>query len=353
MGGIEIVAYNQAKELVKLGHKVTIVSSKVGNEAEEEVMDGIKIIRVRAWNWFEKKWGVPYPIFSPKILSVLDKEAKYADILHVHDIGYLSSFAATMKARKYSKKLILMQHIASVKKGFIVDLIQKIVQKTYGRYILKSANKIIVCNELVKKWINKPEKTIFLHNAVDTHLFKPATKEKKRKLRIKYALPLNKPIIIFVGRLVDKKGFQKLFEAKDKEYFILFVGDGEVPKNMQNIENTKFIQSQPQSKLSELYQLSDIFCLPSINEGFPLTILEAIASGLPIITTNHEGYDKYLDKKNTILINPTIGNIKKSIKKLLKDRNKLSSMREYSHSEAIKRFSWKKNVDKLLEVYKE
>jgi len=226
-GGIEFVAYNQAKELVKQGHEVTIVSSRIGDEPEQEMMDGIKVRRVNAWNWFERKFGVPYPVFSLKLFSIINKEAKEADVVHVHDIGYLSSFAGARKARKHSKKLILMQHITTVKKGFIVNLIQAIVQKTYGKYIINKANKIIVCNELVKNWINKPEKTIFLHNAVDTNLFKPTTKENKIKLRKKYELPKDKPIIIFVGRLVDKKGFQKLFEARDKDYFILFVGDGE------------------------------------------------------------------------------------------------------------------------------
>jgi glycosyltransferase involved in cell wall biosynthesis len=282
MGGIEIVAYNQAKELVKLGHKVTIVSSRIGDEPEEEVMDGIKVKRVKAWNWFESKLGVPYPLFSLKLFRVLNKEAKDADIVHVHDINYLSSFAGALKARRYSKKLILMQHITSVKKGFIVNLIQWIVRKTYGRYIINSANKIIVCNELVKDWINKQEKTVFIHNAVDIKLFKPTTKENKIKLRKKYNLPLNKPIIIFAGRLVEKKGFSKLFEARDKDYFTIFVGDGEVPEDMGDVENTLFIPAQPQDKLSELYSLSDVFCLPSINEGFPLTILEAMASGFQL-----------------------------------------------------------------------
>jgi glycosyltransferase involved in cell wall biosynthesis len=352
-GGIEFVAYNQAKELVKQGHQVTIVSSKIGDEPEEEIMDGIKIRRVRAWNIFEKKWGIPYPVFSLKLSRVLNQEAKDADVVHVHDIGYLSSWNGTRKAIKYSKKLILMQHITTVKKGFITNLIQFIVQKTYGKYIINKADKIIVCNELVKNWINKPEKTIFLHNAVDIKLFKPTTKENISKLKKKYNLPLDKPIVIFVGRLVDKKGFQKLFESRDKDYFILFVGDGEIPEYMQNQENTKFISAQPQNKLSELYALSNIFCLPSINEGFPLTILEAMACALPIITTDHEGYDKYLDKNKTMLIEPTSENIKSSIKNVLKDKKKLELMRKYSYSEAIKRFNWSKNVDKLLEVYKE
>ena len=58
-GGIEFVAYNQAKELVKQGHDVTIVGSKIGNELEEEeVMEEIKIKRSRVWNFFEENYGI-------------------------------------------------------------------------------------------------------------------------------------------------------------------------------------------------------------------------------------------------------------------------------------------------------
>lgn len=57
-GGIEFVAYNQARELVKQGYEVTIVGSKIGDEPKEEIMDGIKIRRSRVWNFFERKYGM-------------------------------------------------------------------------------------------------------------------------------------------------------------------------------------------------------------------------------------------------------------------------------------------------------
>lgn len=350
-GGIEFVAYNQAKELVKKGHKVTIISSKIGDEPEEEIIDGIKIRRVKAWNWFEDKQGVPYPVFSWRIFKVMNEEAKNADIIHVHDINYLTSFIATKKSKKYSKPLILTQHITFVNKGLITNTIQRIVKSVYGNYIIKSSDKIIVCNNQVKKWLNEPNKTSFLHNAVDTNLFKPATKKEKLELRNKYDLPLNKPIILFVGRLVEKKGFDKLFEARDKNYLIVFAGGGEIPNNMEKDNKVLFLGEMSQEKLSEIYKASDIFCLPSKNEGFPLTILEAMASGLPIITSNHPGYNKYLDKKYVKLIKPTPEEIKKSIKEVLNNKNLIIKMSKYSRDSAIKRFSWNKNVKSLLEVY--
>ena len=125
VGGIEIVAYNQAKELVKRGHQVTIISSKVGDEPEQEIIDGIKVVRVSAWNWFERKYGIPYPIFSTKLFKVMNEEAINADIIHVHDLFYLSAFAGAIASKKNAKPLILMQHVELVKtKRPIVNFVQ-------------------------------------------------------------------------------------------------------------------------------------------------------------------------------------------------------------------------------------
>jgi glycosyltransferase involved in cell wall biosynthesis len=203
----------------------------------------------------------------------------------------------------------------------------------------------------VKKWLNEPNKTSFLHNAVDINLFKPVTNKEKIRLRKKFNLPINKPIVLFVGRLVEKKGFDKLFEARDKDYLILFVGDGDVPEQMKNKEGTLFLKGMPQEKLREMYQLADIFCLPSKNEGFPLTILEAMASGLPIITSDNPGYDLYLDRNYVKFIRSESKETEKAIKELLNDKKQLIQMWKYSRQESTKRFNWNKNVTSLLEVY--
>jgi glycosyltransferase involved in cell wall biosynthesis len=352
-GGIEFVAYNQAKELVKMGNQVTIVSSKVGDEPEQEVMDGIKIRRVKVFNWFERKWGVPYPVFSSKIFSVLNEEAKDADVVHVHDLFYLSSFAAALIAKIKKKPVILTQHVKTVKhKKFIVNFFQEFVKSTYGKFIINYAKKILVYNQNVKIWINREEKTQFIENSVDTNLFKPTTKENKLKLRKKYNLSLNKPIILFVGRLVAIKAFERLFEARDKDYLILFVGGGEIPNEMKECKDVLFLGEQTQNKLKEFYQLSDIFCLPSRSEGFPLSVLEAMASGLPSIVSDLPIYHKHFDRNSLEIIKPTPKNIKIVIKKILRENSLIKSLSENSRKIILKRFDWKINVKNLLKIYK-
>ena len=353
IGGIEMVVYNQAKELVKRGHEVVVISTRVGNEPKEETMDGFKVKRINAWNIFERNWGIPYPVPSIKFFSIANKEIKGADIVHVHDIGYLPSYIGNLLSKNNKKDLVLMQHIKKVNdKRKIVSIIQDIVFGTYSKSILNNSKRIITCNKDVMGWLKDTKKTEFLENCADIELFKPLSKKEKIEVRKKYDLPLNKPIIIFAGRLVEKKGFKKLYEARDKDYFIVFVGDGVVPEHMKEDKNVRFVGFKTQKELAELYGTSDIFCLPSENEGFPLTILEAMACGLPIITTDHPGYTDYLDRRFVKLINPTINNIKKVIYDLLKNKETMRKMSFYSRSAVEKRFSWKKNVDDLIKIYK-
>jgi glycosyltransferase involved in cell wall biosynthesis len=354
VGGIEIVAYNQAKELVKRGHEVTIISSRIGNEPEREVMDGIRIIRVKSLNIFEEKYGIPYPVYSPKILFTLNKEVKKADIVHLHECFYLPSFVASIFSVLNKKPYIIMQHVEPINTGrIIVTAIQNLFYYTYGKFILDKSKKILVCNDKAGKSLNRPEKTIFLPNAVDTKIFKPRTERQIKVLRKKYDLPINKKIVLFAGRFVPKKGFDKVYKAKSADYLILFVGGGIIPPEIKKDRDVEFLPFLDQKELSEVYALSDIFILPSVNEGFPLTILEAMACGLPIITTDHPGYDLYLNRKFVELIKPEVEVIRSSIKKVLSNSNKLKEMSSYSLKEVKNRFSWEKNVNNLLNIYEQ
>jgi glycosyltransferase involved in cell wall biosynthesis len=355
VGGIEYVVYNQAKELARRGHEVVVISSRVGEEPKEELMDGFKVRRLRVWNIFEKKWGIPYPVFWPTALGRIKNEIKSADLIYAHDSFYLSTFWVQFLRKRYNKPFVLMQHIKKVNdRRRIVNITQDAVHFVYSKKTLKTSPRVIVCNKDVMKWINRKNNVIFMKNCVDINLFKPLNKNSERnKIRKKYKLPIDKPVIIFVGRLFEKKGFQKLFEARDKDYFILFVGNGLVPDYMKKDQNTKFIDFKPQKELSKLYASSDMFCLPSTNEGFPLTILEAMACGLPIITTDHAGYDDYLDRNFVKLINPEVSEIKKSIKELIENKKKIKDMSNYSRKTVEKKFSWEVNVNELEKMFKE
>lgn len=352
--GIGNVAMKQGEELAKLGHKVTLISSNVPKYKEEFTRNKLKYLKGKLILRLEKI-GLPIPLFF--LNKEMKQVIKEADVVHIHDSLYPSSYQIARYAKKHNKKIILTQHIGFIKyKKAIANWIEWLVYHTLGKNIIKKSSKVLILNEDVKQYLLKlhtpNEKISLLANGVDVKFFKPTTKENKIKLRKKYNLPLNKLIVLFVGRLVEKKGFDKLFEARNDNYLILFVGGGDIPKEMKGDKNVLFLGERNQDELSEIYQLSDIFVLPSHGEGFPLSIQEAMASGLSVITTNEPNYKLYINNSNTILTESSVENLKKIIPETLSNKELMKKLSINARKKAVNDFSWDKNIRRLLEVYK-
>lgn len=345
IGGIEIVAYNHAKELIKEGNDITIVTSRLGNERETSFIDEIRVKRVKALNPFERKYHVPYPLFSLKLVSVLINEIKKTDLIVLHGTIYLSSFFGAIIAKYYKRPVILLEHVGFVKyNSMLLNLIQKLLYLSIGKIVINSSKKIFVLNPNVKKYIsgitNHP--IAFFKNGVDIHMFHPVNTRKKIKLRKKYKLPFNRKLVLFVGRFVQKKGLDLVLKSKEKSFDLVLVGTGVI--NTSAINNGIYIFTDlAQRKVAEIYQACDLFILPSRSEGFPLSILEAMASGLPIITTG-EIYLDSVDKRLVKIIKPEVDGIKKTIREIFNDSNLISKMGKYSREVAVSEFTWNKSI---------
>jgi D-inositol-3-phosphate glycosyltransferase len=357
IGGIEIIVRNQAKELVKKGDSITLVTSKLDGDNDEEQIEGIKVIRVKAWNWLEKKYNIPFPIFSFKLFITLAKEMKNVDIIHINDIFYTTSIIAGIYALFFKKKLYLTQHVALVSyPNKIIEYIQYLFYVVFGKLIFHISNKVITYNShvtefLIKIGVNK-EKIIELKNGINQKIFSPIKQNKKHILRKIYNIPVNKKVVLFVGRLVPKKGVDILFNAKDDSYTVLFVGSGSIPAEMKKAKNVIFLGQIDQDEMDNIYKLSDVFVLPTTGEVFPLVIQEAMACGLPIITTYNIGYDKFnINKQLFLLTSRTTIDIKNNIQNILSKKSLYSEMAKYSLSFSRKYFDLNKNIDDFKEIY--
>ncbi|MFA6570503.1 MAG: glycosyltransferase family 4 protein [Bacteroidota bacterium] len=348
IGGIEIVAYNQAKELVKSGHKVTIITSKLKADNEYILTDKIRIIRINALNPFEKRYHVPYPLFSPKLASVLTKEIQNSDLVVLHGALYMGSVFGVVISKFLNKKVITIEHVGFVPyNNLILNTIQRIVFLMFGKIVLNLSNKVLVLNPTVKKYVSGLTNTPIdiSSNGVDTKLFHPVSIAAKIKLRKKYNLPLKKKIVLFVGRFVQKKGLDLVLRAKKSNFDLILVGSGVIDLPITDT-GIHIFKNLPQTKIAEIYQISDLYILPSRSEGFPLSILEAMASGLPVITTG-KIYLGSINNKLIKLIKPEVCEIKNAIKEVLNDIILARKMSAYSRNMAISKFTWKKSVSSL------
>ncbi len=356
ISGIGSVAHSQAVRLTELGHKVTVITSRTNDDEKSTVMDGVDVIRVKAWN-FSEDWSAPFPIFSFRLFSVLRRHIKSAEIVHIHDAFYMCSFLAGVFARLYRKPIVLTQHVSLVAHpSQIVLTIEKLVYATSGRLLFRWSKIILTYNNRVMQFLKLkgiPEKKLeTMVNGVDTENFKPATYEEKRRLKEELGLTQTKKIVLFVGRFVPKKRFDLVLAAKSEKYQLVFAGGDALGPNSDEIV---FLGKVSAEKMHEIYQIADIFVLPSESEGFPLSIQEAMASGLAIITANDEGYDDYkLDTNLFYLINnPTKDSVKAAIENLVDDNEKISEMSEYSRKYALENFRWPLVISRLNSIYEE
>ena len=354
-GGIEMVAYQQALGLTNQGHTVTSISSNVcGSLVAKSSHRNHTVVTVKAWNGLEKT-GIPFPVFSPSLMSKTFRAVRTADVVHIHDAFYQTSLVAAVAARIYKKPLFLTQHVGLIHHSSkLVMTMQKIVYKTTGRFIFNSAIKIFTYNDNVSAFLGSlgvpPTKIISAMNGVDTVLFRPVDNaQEKNQLRKKYGLPPAGALVLFVGRLVPKKGYQTLLNAWPKDKCsLVFAGSSTVPSDFVSQPNIYNLGSQEQPKLAEIYRACDVFVLPSVGEGFPLSVQEAMASGLQVITTNDSGYDKYIFDTSVVqLVSPEVNVIHKAIQaNLAAPAVQKAKMAQYGRSYAIENFSW----DKLLKL---
>ncbi len=354
LGGLERVAYYQATLLAKRGHNVIVVTSAVGKSDSLSNEDGVKVVRVKVFNFFEK-WGIPFPIFFPSLCVSLHRAIKSADVVHIHDVFYMSSFAAAVCARWHKKPVVVMQHVAMIEHpSTLVMVVQKLVYLTSGKFIFNTAGKIITINDRVEKFILNSgvstKKLVQLVNGVDVEQFCTVSASEKAALRKKFGLDETRKIVLFVGRLVPKKGYKKLLKAQSDFYQIVFCGGTIAEETNRNVI---FLGERPVHEVAQAYQAADIFVLPSEDEGFPLSVQEAMSVGLPIVTTNDEGYKRYnLDPNNVCLLdNPTADSVREVITSLIHNDEKLQHMSDYSKNYAASHFDWEHVVTNLVEIY--
>ena len=250
----------------------------------------------------------------------------------------ISLFFTLIKIVKKYKMDIIHAH-SVIPTGLIVVFVAKIMgcpsfitahgmdinnfdtKSIYGHLISFSLNhcdKVISVSgdlaETMKSLGITEDKIVILRNAVDTERFKPF---KNMELRYKYAIGENEILILFVGYLDTFKGIFELIAAfyemnkKNKNVKLMMVGTGpkkdELKKKVLklNLENFLIFTGKVSPvEMHKYYQAADIFVLPSYTEGLPISVLEAMACGLPIVTTNVGGIPEVIeDGLNGFIIN--------------------------------------------------
>jgi glycosyltransferase involved in cell wall biosynthesis len=201
-------------------------------------------------------------------------------------------------------------------------------------------------------------------NGVDTQKFKPSVdcETIKRQIGID-----SKLCVLFVGRLIPRKGLHYLIEAAKqiiKEFsqtMFLIVGDGPLRNHLvSDLEKTNlsgnfvFLGDVSESALPALYSCADVFVLPSIQEGQGIALLEAQAAAKPIVAFDVGGVrEAVLDKETGLLVKPDNRELADAIMKLLVSWSLREKMGRRGREFVVDNFSWDVCAKKMLQVYRE
>ena len=161
--------------------------------------------------------------------------------------------------------------------------------------------------------LNESTQIRVIPNGVDLTKFYPIAQEKARK---ELGLSLNTFIVAFVGHFIERKGIGKVVEAINQVpgAYGLFIGGTELP---YKCEKAIFVGKVPHDKLRLYLSASDVFVLPTLNEGCCNSILEAQACGLPIISSNRAFNEDILPLGSAMLIDPlSMSELVKSLEKV-------------------------------------
>lgn len=244
-------------------------------------------------------------------------------------------------------------------KGRVYVHIHNEITNFYKTYEYLAGAKIIVVSNFIKDSLiaksaqgnerSGPLQNVsVLKNAVDNTRFTAMTRKRASKLlHQQYTIDASKKIVLFSGRLTPEKGIDVLLRAldrvKEQNYQLLVVGSSFFGTDIKNPflkelrdlteahrEHVTFTGYIDYDKMPLLYRGCDFAVLPSVcNDAAPLTVIESITAGLPMITTNRGGIPEYASDRAAILLDTdeTLEqSIAKNIEKLLREDDTLQAM---------------------------
>lgn len=301
IGGVENLVLAEAKALLAAGHRVTwITSDGQGAGQEPPPHERFELVRVPALHWPERWFGIAYPLFAPSLVWRVWRAVAAADVVHVHGLVFPASPLACLFARLAGKWSVCTDHGGLLQYRWSVGtLFLRFLFATVGRITARCADRLVAYNReveaLQQRLCGDAAKVAFVANPVDPTVFRPATNEQRAAARRDLGWD-GVPRVLLVGRLLPHKGIDVLLEASDPEYRLVFCGPADDAMRARIAgRGAECLPPRPQHELPALYHAADVFALPSYNEGFPVVLQEALACGLPSLTSDHPAYAPYRD----------------------------------------------------------
>jgi glycosyltransferase involved in cell wall biosynthesis len=366
IGGVQIFIRDLAKELRNRNISITIGFGE-GDFLPEE-LDRLNI----GWHRFKYLKRSHNPFTNLKFLGEFKKYLKENNFstIHINSSNALLSAIAAKKLNKNIKTIFTVHGLSLLDENYRHLSFLKLIYKIYFKHLFKYINKLIFVSQhnLTTAQEHKLcQNGTVIQNGIDQENINFIDKPKTREIiagSIDSNIDWDNSFILgSIGRLSYQKNYEFLINTfpdalKLNPYFkLIIVGDGPDKNKLKklindnNLKNNIFLTG-PIPNASKLIKAFDLFVLPSRYEGLPITLIETITAGLPIIASNVGGNTEVLNNSEEQLYE--LDNQSEFLKKLknLSENNELQEKIITQNKFHSQNFSIEKMTDEYLRLYK-
>ncbi len=296
-GGIERYVHNLSRALVNRGHDVTVLTANIPKGSPVETENGVTV---------ERRPCLGRPFNDPFVPSFFRPGANLdgADILHAHNAYSCAALSAGIARQICGIPTVLTHHGQHMFGHPLKDLFVTLYRGTIEYGLIHRMDRVVTLSlsdaDYVSAFGVGREKISVIPNAICPDDFLPCTGQDTAGFAEAHHIE-GKKRVLFVGQISTRKGVDLLLRAVKQivheegrdDIVFLFIGDGDYRERAQELacgyrieEYVRFAGKVGLRDLVAAYRSSDVYVLPSLSEGMPTVILEAMFFGLPVITTD-------------------------------------------------------------------
>jgi glycosyltransferase involved in cell wall biosynthesis len=283
------------------------------------------------------------------------------DLIHAHTI-MPDGFAAVLLGRDFNIPVVCTVHGSDVK---IAPWKSRTTRLT-TKWALRRVNRLIVVSEDLTKAVSrlvKNRETCVARNGADPDRFKQIAKFEARS---QLGLPMKKKIVLFVGNLFSVKGVGYLLKAisllSARDVLLYLLGDGYLKEELCNdairlgiADVCFFMKQRPHEEIPLWLSAADCFVLPSLSEGLPTVLPEAMMCGTPVVATAVGGTPEIIThRENGLLVQPKDPEaLAQAIAEILKGTEDVKAMTAKAMRNAHANLTWEHNAEQTFDVYRQ
>jgi glycosyltransferase involved in cell wall biosynthesis len=359
--GAALQAISLAKKLRQRGVETIFITVNHDGLPETDEIEGFKIYRL-----LEGRGKFGESLLWRNMWRLLRHRRIEFDVIHSHGAYLRNSFIGFL-AKLLRKKSVVKISLAHN------DLHRLGIGKSgwlHKKFISMIDRYVSISKEITSELRGHgfpDEKIREIPNGVDTERFCPVNIE-KMTLRKKYGLPEDSLMLLYVGVVDERKNVKWLVDEWEKisqNYpgFLVVVGpvsredrDMSLYKSLKDYENTlkgKLFFIRDTGRIEDFYRMADIFILPSMNEGMPNVVLEAMSTGLPCLANKVSGAEDIINGENGLLFDVGVPDTFVKNLQRLKDVSERSKIGKKARQTIMNKYSLDYIADRYIELYKE